>query len=319
MIVAWNESYGPVEQVSLRDIPIPTPGKGQVRLKVMACGVNASDIELITAKPAYARSYGLFKPRFKVMGSDIAGVVEAVGPGVEGQKPGDAVFGDCFDSFGGFAEYALAPAKRLIPVPDGMDFMTAAALPQAAVIALQGVRSVQSGHKVLINGAGGGMGSFAVQLAKAKGAEVTALDSAQKAGLLESLGADRVLDYRVTDFAAEGHRYDLILDLFGTRRNREIRPALAKGGRYLFVGGSMAAWGGLMTTGTLCSFGSRKYRLLVAKQDVDDLSEVAGMVAEGRLKVALDQVFPLEDITKALGRVANGQAAGKVVVKTSGD
>lgn len=319
MLAAWNDTYGPVEQVQLRDLPVPKPGKGQVLLKVAACGVNASDVELTTAHPAYARAYGLFRPRVKTLGSDIAGFVEETGPDVSGMKPGTRVVCDAFDSFGGFAEYAVVPAARLVPMPDGMDFVTAAALPQAAVIALQGVRKVCSGEKVLINGAGGGMGSFAVQLAKAKGGEVTAVDSAAKGDLLQKLGADRVLDYREVDFAAEGIGYDLILDLFGTRKNREIRPCLNEAGRYLFVGGSVAAWGSVMTTGTLFSFGSRKYRLLVAKQDVDDLREVVSSVAEGRLSVAVDRVFALQDVAKALAHVANGLALGKVVVKVLPD
>ena len=314
MRAAWIERYGPPDTVEIRDLPMPEPGEGQVLLRVRACSVNASDVELVTGRPVYARLFGLTRPRFHVLGSDVAGVVEAVGPGASRFAVGDAVFGDVFESFGGFAEYAAVPEDRLIAKPDALDFATAAALPQAGVIALQALRPAGPGARVLVNGAGGGMGSFAVQIAKARGAHVTAVDSAGKAGFLRGLGADRVIDYRAQDFAALGERWDLVLDLFATRGMAAIRRALAPGGRYLLVGGHMAPILSVLTLGTLMSIGRRTLRLLAARQSRDDLAEIGEMVAAGQLRPAVDRSYPLEETARALARVAEGRALGKVVV-----
>jgi len=318
MRAAWIERYGPPDTVEIRDLPMPEPGEGQVLLRVRACSVNASDVELVTGRPVYARLFGLTRPRFHVLGSDVAGVVEAVGPGASRFAVGDAVFGDVFESFGGFAEYAAVPEDRLIAKPDALDFATAAALPQAGVIALQALRPAGPGARVLVNGAGGGMGSFAVQIAKARGAHVTAVDSAGKAGFLRGLGADRVIDYRAQDFAALGERWDLVLDLFATRGMAAIRRALAPGGRYLLVGGHMAPILSVLTLGTLMSIGRRTLRLLAARQSRDDLAEIGEMVAAGQLRPAVDRSYPLEETARALARVAEGRALGKVVVVMGG-
>ncbi|WP_212525165.1 NAD(P)-dependent alcohol dehydrogenase [Actibacterium sp. MT2.3-13A] len=319
MRAAWIERYGPPETVEIRDLPMPEPGEGQVLLRMRACSVNASDVELVTGRPAYARLFGLTRPRFHVLGSDVAGVVEAAGPGASRFAVGDAVFGDVFESFGGFADYAAVPEDRLIAKPDALDFATAAALPQAGVIALQALRDLGAGVRVLINGAGGGMGSFALQIAKARGAHVTAVDRAAKAGFLRALGADRVIDCAAQDFTALGERWDLVLDLFATRGMGAIRGALAPGGRYLLVGGRMRALLSVLTLGTLMSFGPRKLRLLAARQSRDDLAEIAALVAAGRVRAAVDRTYPLEETAQALARVAEGRALGKVVVVMGGN
>ena len=201
------ERYGPPDVLELKEIEKPTPRDNEVLIKVHAVGVNASDWEMLRGKPLYARVAGLFKPRKKILGSDIAGRVEKKKKKVNQFKPGDEVFGDILGNMGGFAQYVCAPENTLLQKPAGMSFEEASVLPQAAVIALQGIRDkgqVQPGQKVLINGAGGGAGTFAVQLAKYFGAEVTGVDSTGKLDMLRSIGADHVIDYTQEDFTKKG-------------------------------------------------------------------------------------------------------------------
>src|ERR671916_3490937 len=245
--------YGPPDVLQLKEVAKPAPRDDEVLIKVQAVSVNRSDWELLRGKPLYARIGGLLKPRHQILGSDIAGRVEMTGRNIRRFQPGDDVFGDIAPSLGqlitkiggmgGFAEYVCARGSALGLQPAGMTFEEAAAIPQAAVIALQGIRDkgqVQPGQKVLINGAGGGAGAFAVQFAKLYGAEVTGVDNTGKLDFMRSLGADYVIDYTREDFTKSGKQYDLILDVVAHRSVFAYKRALKPGGTYFFVGGSVA-------------------------------------------------------------------------------
>ena len=246
--------YGPPEMLRLEEVDRPVPKDNEVLVQVRAVSVNASDWEILRGKPLYSRIGGPFRPRYRTLGSDIAGRVEATGPGVTRFRPGDEVFGDNLSLMGGFAEYARAAEKSLALKPTGMSFEVAAAIPQAGVIALQGIRrkgNVQPGQRVLINGAGGGAGSFAVQLAKVAGAEVTGVDGTAKLDFLRSLGADHVVDYTHEDFTRTGEHYDLVLDVIAHRSVFDYRRAIAARGQYLYVGGSVSTLLQILTMGLL--------------------------------------------------------------------
>ena len=225
--------YGGPDVLRLTDADTPVPGDGQVLVKVHAVSLNASDWEMLRGKPLYSRIGGPFRPRHHVLGSDIAGRVAATGRDATRFKPGDDVFADILSYMGGFAEYVRVPQTTLAPMPAGLTYEQAAALPQAGAIALQGIRDkgrVQPGQKVLINGGGGGSGMYAVQLAKLDGAEVTGVDNAEKLEFMRSLGADHVIDYAREDFTRNGRGYDLILDLAAYRPASAYRRSLRPGG-----------------------------------------------------------------------------------------
>ncbi len=248
-----RERYGPPEMLRLEEVDRPIPKDNEVLVQVRAVSVNASDWEILRGKPLYSRIGGPFRPSHRTLGSDIAGRVEAIGSAVTRFRPGDEVFGDNLALMGGFAEYARAAEKSLALKPTGLSFEEAAAIPQAGVIALQGIRrkgNVQPGQRVLINGAGGGAGSFAVQLAKVAGAEVTGVDSTAKLDFVRSLGADHVVDYTREDFTRTGEHYDLVLDVTAHRSVFDYRRALAARGRYLYVGGSVSTLLQILTVGT---------------------------------------------------------------------
>src|SRR5829696_7550070 len=231
------DRYGPPELLRVEDLPVPSPNMDQVLLRVFATSVNLSDWECLRGSPLYARLGGLRAPARRTLGSDVAGRVEAVGSGVTRFRAGDEVYGDNLQLKGGFAEYAVAPASALAAKPPELTFVEASTILQAAVIALQGTAGAAPGQRVLINGAGGGSGSFAIQLAKRVGAHVTGVDNAGKLDFMRSLGADDVLDYRSEDFTRTDEPYDLVLDLVAHRSAFACRRALAPGGRYWCVGG----------------------------------------------------------------------------------
>ena len=237
--------YGPPDVLQLKEVPTPAPTDDEVLIKVEAVSLNRSDWEGLRGTPLYARIGGLLRPRRRILGSDIAGRVEMAGRNIRRLRPGDEVFGDILGRMGGFAEYVCAREGVLALKPAGMTWEQAAAIPQAAVIALQGRRDkgqVQPGQQVLINGAGGGAGTFAVQLAKLYGAEVTGVDNTGKLDFMRSLGADHVVDYTREDFTRNGQQYDLILDLIAHRSVFAYERALKPNGRYFAVGGSVATF-----------------------------------------------------------------------------
>lgn len=231
--------YGLPEVLKVADVTTPAPKENEVLVKVRAVSRNRSDWEMLRGKPLYSRIPGLLRPHHRILGSDIAGQVAAVGSRTTRFQPGEDVFADILGHMGGFAEYVRVPERPLARMPDGMTYEEGAALPQAG-IAWRGIcdtGKVQSGQRVLINGAGGGAGAYAIQLAKRQGASVTAVDNAEKGEFVRSLGADQVIDYTREDFTRTGRTYDLILDLAAYRSTSAYRRALAPGGRYLYVGG----------------------------------------------------------------------------------
>lgn len=284
----------------------------------MAVSLNGSDWELLRAKPSYSRLFGLFKPSIGILGSDIAGRVEAIGEEVTGFQIGDDVYGDLFGSWGGFAQYVCGKAEKLLHKPAELSFEEAATLPQGGVIALQGLRDlgqVKEGDDVLINGAGGSCGVFAVQMAKMYGATVTAIDNGYKQDFLQSLGADRVIDYTKDDFVKGDAHYDLIFDLVAYRSPFEHKRVLKPGGRYMVVGGSTARlFQALLLSPLIALASNKRVGILGHHQNKEDIAYVAELCASGRIKPIIAKRFPLDDLRTALRYAGEGRACGKVVI-----
>ncbi len=311
------EKYGPPDVLELKDIKKPTPKENEVLIKVHAVSLNASDYELLTGSPLYTRMWGIRKPKRKILGSDIAGRVDAVGGKVTQFQPGDEVFGDILGRWGGFAEYVCAEENMLVHKPAGLTFEDAAAIPQAACVALQGIRDkgqVQPGQKVLINGAGGGSGSFALQMAKLFDAEVTGVDHSEKLDLMRSLGADHVIDYTEQDFTQNGQCYDLILDLVACHSIPDYKRALSSRGVYLMVGGSMAHIFQTLIVGSLISItGGKKMSILGVKAN-KDLAYILELIESGKVTPIIDRKYSLIAVPDALRYLGEGRAKGKVVI-----
>ena len=313
------ERYGTPEVLRIEDVSIPTPGPGQVLVRVAATAINLSDWETLLGTPAYSRIGGLRAPRRRTLGSDIAGRVEAVGDGITAFKPGDDVYGDNLGLKGGFAEYAVAPASALAVKPARLSFVEASTIPQPGPIALQGTAGARRGSRVLINGAGGGSGSFAIQLAKRLGAHVTGVDNAAKLEFMRSLGADAVVDYRNEDFTRSGQRYDLILDLVAYRSMYAYRRALAKAGRYRCVGGTTRAVLRALTVGFVAGRATgRRMGVLAVKAGPAHFQPLADLIVAGDVAIHIDRTFDLDDVPAALAHVGKGNALGKVVVTVDG-
>jgi NADPH:quinone reductase-like Zn-dependent oxidoreductase len=301
------------------DRPTPSPGPSQVLIKVVATSVNLSDWECLRGDPMYARIGGLRRPARRVLGSDIAGRVEAVGPGVTRFGPGDEVYGDNLDLKGGFAEYAVAPESALAHKPEALTFAEASTIPQAGPIALQGTAEAGPGRRVLINGAGGGSGSFAIQLAKRAGAHVTGVDYAGKLDFMRSLGADDAIDFRTEDFT-RGEPYDLVLDLVAYRSVFAYRRALARGGRYLCVGGTSRSLLRILTVGFVAGrLTGRRLGVLVVKPGPSHFEPFADLCVSDDIQIHIDRVFGLDEVPRALAHVGEGRALGKVVVQIAED
>ncbi|WP_433050478.1 NAD(P)-dependent alcohol dehydrogenase [Dactylosporangium sp. CS-033363] len=308
------DRYGPPDVLRLDTVPVPTPSAGQVLVKIAATSINLSDWETLRGTPLYSRIGGLRTPARPTLGSDIAGWVAAVGPSVTGFSPGDEVYGDNLALKGGFAEYAVAPSSALALKPPGLTFIEASTIPQAGVIAHQGTAGVTPGQKVLINGAGGGSGAFAIQLAKQLGAHVTGVDNSGKLDFMRLVGADEVLDYRRDDFTRHGP-YDLILDLVAHRSVFAYRRALAPGGRYRCVGGSVSTLLRVLTVGSLAGLATgRRLGVLAVREGPAHFEPVAQRCVAAELKIHVDRVFTLDEVPAALTRVGEGHALGKVVV-----
>ena len=310
--------YGPPDVLRLTEVDTPVPRDDEVLVKVHAVSLNASDWESLRGRPLYSRIGGLRRPRRHILGSDVAGRVEAVGRRVTGFQPGDDVFADILDRMGGFAEYVRVPQDALARIPVGMSFAEAACLPQAGVIALQGILEkghVAPGHRVLVNGGGGGSGSYAIQLAKLHGAEVTGVDNAEKQEFMRSMGADHVLDYAIDDFTTNGRSYDLVLDLAAYRRAPDYLRSLAPGGRYFCVGGSMATILQVLLWGPVAGRAAgRKIRVLAVRMGVRHVAPLAELCREGRVTTVIDRRYPLTEVPEALRYLGEGHARGKVVI-----
>jgi len=314
-----HTQYGSPEVLHLVEVERPTPKDNELLIKVRAVSVNRSDWEGMAGKPLYVRIGGLFKPKDGILGSDIAGIVEAVGKEVKKFKAGDDVFGLLLNYGGGFAEYACISEKALALKPANMTFEEAAAIPQAAFIALQGIREkgqVRPGQKVLINGAGGGTGTFAIQLAKLAGAEVTGVDNAEKLDFMRSLGADHVIDYAKQDFTKNGQQYDLILDVIAYHHSVfAYQRALAPNGIYFMAGGSVATIFQMLLLGPLIKrITSKTIKLLVVQTDSKDLVYLSGLIESGKVKLVIDKRYSLSEAAEALRYLGEGHAKGKTVI-----
>jgi NADPH:quinone reductase-like Zn-dependent oxidoreductase len=303
------------------DIDRPEVRDDGLLIRIVATSINRSDWEALAGSPAFVRIVAPLKPREPVLGSDIAGVVEAVGPEVVGFAPGDEVFADTiYHGKGGFAEYASVPVSTPLAIkPAAISFEQAATLPQAAVLGLQGLREkggAQSGQHVLINGAGGGGGTFAIQLAKSYGAEVTGVDNVEKLDTMKAAGADHVIDHRAEDYTKSDQRYDRIIDFVGSQSLFANRRVLEDEGVYLIVGGTvrrilLALIGGWVISKT----SRRRMGVLMAKPNGDDLAHVADLVAEGRLEPMIDRVYGLDEVPEAMRRLGEDHSLGKLVVR----
>jgi NADPH:quinone reductase-like Zn-dependent oxidoreductase len=321
---AFHDRYGPPEVVQLREVPVPVPGEGEVLVRVRAASVNRADLDGLKPKPGFLRLFmGLRAPRDHSVGSDVAGVVEAVGEAVTRFKPGDEVMGDLFgDGISGFAEYVRAREKDLEPIPHGMAFDEASTLPHSAVLALQAMRlrkgrTVQPGDRVLIVGASGNVGPFAVQIAKSMGAEVTGLASAAKLDMVRSLGADHVLDYTTVNVLRNGERYDWIVDVDSYLPITRVRRALKPGGAYITLGGTSRTIFTGLVVGPLISLFSDKWTGLLLwwkPWNPPDVAALKELIAAGKLTPVIDRRYPLTQVVEALRYVEDRRPAGKVVI-----
>jgi NADPH:quinone reductase-like Zn-dependent oxidoreductase len=313
-----REQYGSPAVLRLEEVQKPTPKAGEVLIRVHAASPNAADLYLLRGQPFMLRlAYGLFRPKIRVLGTAVAGHVEAVGAGVTRFHVGDAVFADLSGcGMGGFAEYVCAPEGVLARMPANVGFAQAAAVPLAGVTALQALRDkgrVGAGHAVLIYGASGGVGTFAVQLAKHFGAEVTAVCSTRKAELVRSLGADRVIDYTFEDFTSDGTRYDLILAVNGDRSIFDYKRALSPKGTCVVVGGSLRQIFAAMLLGPLLG-GQQKIASLTATPSAADLELLRGLLEAREITPVIDRSYRLSEVPEALQYLAEGRTKGKVVI-----
>ncbi|HEY7440995.1 MAG TPA: NAD(P)-dependent alcohol dehydrogenase [Vicinamibacterales bacterium] len=313
-----RETYGPPDVLHLADVPVPALGDGDVLVRVRAASANAGDWHLLRGTPLPFRLVaGLRTPKFKIIGTDIAGTVEAVGRNVTQFRPGDDVFGELSRcGFGAYAEFAVAPEKALALKPANLAFDEAATLPTAGCTALQGLRKgrIQRAQRVLINGASGGVGMFAVQIAKSFGTEVTAVCSTRNVDVVRSIGADHVIDYTKDDFATHGQRYDVILAANGDRSIWDYRRALTADGRYVMTGGSNRQLTDALLLGPLLSLGRQRFGNVLVKPDQADLLVLKELCETGKIRPVIDRRFALADVPSAVQYVEDGHARGKVVV-----
>ncbi len=326
MTAVVQERYGGPEVLAVRDVVRPEPAAGQVLVAVRAAALNAADWHLMRGLPLFARlTVGLRAPRGRVRGSDVAGVVEAVGPGVTRWAPGDEVYGELGLAGGGFAEHALVDQALLVAKPAALTFEQAAAVPLAgrtALVCLREASGLRAGQRLLVNGASGGVGTFAVQLGQALGARVTGVCSTRNVDLVRSLGADHVVDYTREDVAASGERYDVVLDLVGNRSLRDLRRLVSPGGVLVLSGGGTStgqrrllgpAW--LMLRGKLAA-PALPFRVRVPQtpHSPEQLSDLAALVEAGTVRPVLDRTFPLAEAAAAMTYLETEHARAKVVL-----
>jgi NADPH:quinone reductase-like Zn-dependent oxidoreductase len=318
-----RHAYGPPEVLRLEDVDKPVPADGEVLVRVSAAALNPLDWHYMRGSPPIVRAMtGLVRPKVARLGADLAGRVESVGRGAGRFKPGDEVYGT---SRGAFAEYACAPEGRLAPRPSTLTFEQAAAVPVAGCTALQALREkgrLRAGQAVLVNGAAGGVGTFAVQIAKAMGADVTGVCSARNAELIRSLGADHVVDYAREDFTAGARRYDVILDCIGNHPSPAVRRVMSPAGVYVVVGGSDEGWLGglaldlLRTAGS--RFVSRKFVLMLARVDAPSLAALTDLIESKKVVPVIDRSYALNEVAEGIRYLEAGHARGKVVVAVEG-
>lgn len=314
------EKYGTPDVLQFKEVEKPTPKDDEVLVKVHATSVNAADWHLLTADIFLVRlmTGGPFKPKNTILGQDVSGRIEAVGKNVIRFQPGDEVFGDVFGgSQGAFAEYVCAREDTLVLKPAKASFEEAAAVPLAAITALQALRDeghVRPGQKVLINGATGGVGTFAVQIAKSFGAEVTAVCSTRKVDMVRALGADHVIDYTREDFTRNGQRYDVILAVNGYYPLSAFKRALVPNGIYVMVGGTASQMFEALLMGPIMSTGGKKMGHLSAKSNQQDLVTLKELLESGKITPVIDKCYPLSETAEALRYLGEGHAKGKIVI-----
>ncbi len=311
--------YGSPDILRLEEVAAPTPGPGEVLVKVCAASINDWDLGILQGKTLFDRlMYGLFKPKRRILGCDVAGRVVALGAQVSRFRPGDEVFGDlCACGFGGYAEYVCARENALATIPAGMTFPQAAAIPQAALLALQGLRDVghlRPGQSLLINGAGGGVGTFALQIARALGVTVTAVDRADKLERLRAIGAQQVLDYERVDFTRTGQRHDLILDVKTNRSALAYTRALRAGGTYVTVGGALLRLLQALLLRPWIGWVHGKRIRIVALKPNQDLAHVIARFEAGQLAPVIDGTYPLAELPEALRRFQRADHLGKLII-----
>lgn len=316
-----RRTYGFTEVLGLEEIPDPKPTDEEILVKVHAASVNKGDWEILRGDPLWVRlvGFGLRTPKIPTLGYDFAGRVEAVGRNVTALRPGDEVVGHSLEhGLGAFAEYVCVPERAaVVRKPASLSFEEAAAIPESGFIALQALREgrLEHGKSVLINGAGGGAGSFAIQLAKSMGAEVTGVDNAEKQDFMRSLGADFVIDYTREDFAGRAKCYDLIVDIVGHHPMSTWKRALKPNGVYLAAGGSVSKVAEVVVVGAWISAISRKkMRMLAIKPNKQDLRTLVELVETGRITPAIDRRYPLAQVPAAIRYLADGHSKGKLVI-----
>jgi len=310
--------YGLSDVLEFKDVEKPTPNDNEVLIKVHAVSINDWDWGLLQGTPFVNRlPRGIREPQHKILGSDIAGKIEAIGKNVSKFKLGDEVFGDICGSWGGLAEYVCADENSLLLKPDGMTYEEAAAIPQAGLLALQGLQNkiqIQPGQKVLINGAGGGAGTFAIQIAKSYEAEVTGVDRTSKLGIMRSTGADYVIDYTQEDFTKNEQRYDLILDFAAHHSIFDYKRSLSARGHYIMIGGASRLFSQVMLLGPLITLiGSKKMGILMHKPNVG-LASMMDLFEAGSVKPVIDRRYSLSEAPEAFKYFGEGQAKGKLVI-----
>jgi NADPH:quinone reductase-like Zn-dependent oxidoreductase len=324
MTAATARAYGGPEVLAIEELPVPTPAAGELLVEVRASSLNALDWHLLTGTPYLMRMmFGLRRPKRFVRGADVAGVVVAVGDGVTRSRVGDPVFGEA--AGGGCGEYLTVAETGVVAIPDGVSFEAAGATPVAGLTALQGLRThgaVQPGERVLINGAAGGVGTMAVQIAKALGAHVTAVCSTRNVDMVRSLGADEVVDYTRDDFVAGGARFDVMLDNVGNRRPAEVRGVMLAGGRYVAVSGPKAnRWVDplpyLVRARLAFVRSGVSFHQFTASADTDDLEFLGELLASGRLVPRIERVVGLDGVADGLAEIGSGHARAKIVVVPS--
>jgi NADPH:quinone reductase-like Zn-dependent oxidoreductase len=309
--------YGSPDVLELKEVEKPTPGDDEVLIRVHAVSLNDWDWGALHGTPFVNRlMFGLLSPKKQILGSDVAGRIESVGKNVLQFRPGDEVFGDLSGHWGGFAEYVCARENALALKAPSMTFEEAAAIPQAAMLALQGLRDIgriQPGQKLLINGAGGGVGTFAIQIAKLYGAEVTGVDSPEKLDMLRAMGAEHVIDYTREDFTKNGQRYDLILDVKTNRSILDCARALSPDGTYVTVGGSMLRLFQALLFVPLIRMTTKKIRMVVLKLN-QDLAYMNELFEAGKVKPVIDGPYKFSEVPEAMRYFGEGRHKGKVVI-----
>jgi NADPH:quinone reductase-like Zn-dependent oxidoreductase len=312
---AWLwERYGGADSLRLAEVPQPVPGPNEALVRVLGASVNAADWHSMRGRPLFSRlTLGLLRPKHQSLGVDVAGRIESLGNQVTDVEVGDEVFGNLLEhGYGGFAEYVAAPIDALHPKPSSLSFAEAAAVPMSGVTALQGLNhhgSIDSSQRVLINGGSGGVGTFAVQIAKASGPSLTVVTSTQNVDMVRSLGADEVIDYTTTDFARGGELYDLILDTVGNRSVADLRGSLTEGGNAAVTGFTDMTH--MLSTSLR---GGKTITQVSAHVSSEDLGQLARLIEAGKVRPVIDRTVPFGEVPEAITYVEQGHARGKVVI-----